>query len=215
MDNNTTPNPAPAPTPTPTPAPAPTPTPTPGTEPPKKKSNAGLIVAIVLIAIFVVVVLPCIFIFLIFFGAFKVVDSVGSEIVDQIGQEIERTETNYVAGKWNCASGTGSKDDRENFSTTLELNEDMTFRYGPYGDLKNNHFSGTYTFEDEEKKNNTGDYSYYMVKFETKEFIVDGAAGEEDKKLSEMEMGITKTADGKQAITIFTSSYNMYYCYDY
>lgn len=210
--DNTTPNPGPAPAATPTPV-----APTPGTEAPKKKSNAGLIVAIVLIVIFVVIVLPCIFIGMVFFGIFRVVDSAGPEIIDQIEKEIERTETeNYVAGTWNCAGGTGSADDRDNFKTTLELNKDMTFRYGPYGDLTNNHYSGTYTFEDEDKSTQDGSYNYYMIKFNSKEFIVDGVAGPEDNsKLSDMEMGITKTSDGKQAITIFTSSYNMYYCYNY
>lgn len=212
MDNAT-------PTPTPTPNPAPTPTPvvpTPGTETPKKKSNTGVIIAIVLAVIFVVIVLPCIFIGMIIFGIFRVVDSAGPEIIDQIEKEIEQTELeNYVAGTWNCASGTGSENDRDNFKTTIELNADMTFRYGPYGDLDKNHYSGTYTVEDEDKSTPDGSYDYYMIKFDSKEFMVDGAAGpESNSKLSQMEMGITKTEKGKQAITIFTSSYNMYYCYN-
>ncbi len=205
MENNTTNT-----TPTPT-----TSAPAPGTEAPKK-SNTGAIIAIVLIAIFVVVVLPCIFIGMIFFGAFKIADSIGSEVIEQIGQEIERNESeNYVAGVWNCAKGTGSENDRDNFYTTIELNGDLTFQYGPYGDLAKNHYKGIYTFEDEEKKNESGDYSYYMIHFKTDEFLLDGVKQTENDKLSDMEIGITKVADGKQAITIFTSSYNMYYCYDY
>ena len=54
-----------------------------------------------------------------------------------------------------------------------------------------------------------------MVTFESDEFMTDGVVQDQQNNLSEMEMGITKTKDGKQAITIFTSSYNMYYCYDY
>ena len=30
-----------------------------------------------------------------------------------------------------------------------------------------------------------------------------------------MEIGITTGEDGKEAITMFTSSNNMYYCYEY
>jgi len=208
MDNTTS-NPGPAPMPTPV-------APTPGTEAPKKKSNAGVIIAIVLAVIFVVIVLPCIFIGMIVFGVFRVVDSAGPEIINQIEKEIERTESeNYVAGTWNCASGTGSENDRDNFKTTIELNADMTFRYGPYGDLDKNHFSGTYTVEDEDKSTPDGSYDYYMIKFDSKEFMENGVINtESDSKLSEMEMGITKTDKGKQAITIFTFSYNMYYCYN-
>jgi len=45
--------------------------------------------------------------------------------------------------------------------------------------------------------------------------VMDGEKEEDlnGRGLSQMEMGITKTSDGKQAITMFTSTYNMYYCY--
>ena len=53
-----------------------------------------------------------------------------------------------------------------------------------------------------------------MINFDTDEMIVDGEEEDIDGRgLSQMEMGITKTSDGKQAITMFVSSYNMYYCY--
>ena len=193
---------------------APTATPTPA-EP--KKNHTGLIIGIVVGAILLFAVLPCVGIFLIFNGIFQIATSEEThQALEGIEKEIERTNSdNYVAGTWNCASGTGSDRDRDNFKTTIKLNEDMTFTYGPYGDLKNNHFKGTYTFEDENKKNGSGDYSYYMVKFEADEYMVDGELPEDQKNLSDMEMGIAKVEGGKQAITIFTSSYNMYYCYDY
>ena len=192
------------------------PTPAPAPVEPKKK-NTGLIIGLVMLAIVIFVVLPCVGFFLIFNGIFQLATSDETQqVIEDIGKEIERTNSdNYVAGIWNCAAGTGSEKDRENYSTTLELNEDMTFRYGPYGDLKNNHYKGTYTFKDEDKKNGSGDYSYYMVTFKSDEFMTDGVVQDQQNNLSEMEMGITKTKDGKQAITIFTSSYNMYYCYDY
>ena len=122
---------------------------------------------------------------------------------------------NPVSGTWNCASGTGSTNDRNNFKTTLELKPDMTFRYGQYGDLSNNHYGGTYTYKDEDKQTADGSYKYYMLSFDADEYILDGVDTDASKvSLTDMEMGITETSSGKQAITIFVSSYNMYYCYN-
>ncbi len=91
----------------------------------------------------------------------------------------------------------------------------MTFRYGQYRSLKDNHFSGTYTVEDEHKTNGDESYHYYMVTFDADEFMVDGEIQDEETNLSQLEMGITKTDEGQQAIFYFVSSSNMYYCYDY
>ena len=229
MDNNqpynpndatATPPPAPEPTipPSPQPTPTPTPTGTPGPQPQPKKSNTGLIIALVLIIGLPILGAIAIY-FIVFHTATNFINDV-SQIMEEEAKKAEeqKAEDNPVAAIWNCASGTGSTDDRDNFSTTLELNKDMTFRYGPYQDLAKNHNSGTYTFVDEHKQNHTGDYSYYMIKFKTDELIMDGEKQDYEatgSNLSDMEMGITKTADGRQAITIFTSTYNMYYCYDY
>ena len=214
MENNTQ-NPAEQPQTQPT---------TPPSEPAPKKSNTGLIIGIVIGAVVLFVVLPIVFLWMIFTGVFNLGTAMVRDSSDII-EELERlsedpniqefiNDSNVVAATWNCASGTGSENDRDNFSTTVELNKDMTFRYGPYGDLTNNHFSGTYTFEDEHKQTQNGDYKYYMVKFNTSEFMEDGEV-QELKSLSDMEMGITESDEGRGAITIFVSSYNMYYCYDY
>ena len=179
----------------PQPTPAPTAAPTqPGVPP--KKSNAGLVIAIVVI---VLVCLPIVAVAILFFGIagyFSANPDAAKDIADGLNEAINEVErksatNSYVTGTWNCAKGTGSSNDRSNFSTTLKLKEDGTFTYGQYGDLKNNHYSGTYTAEDEDK--HTADLN--------------------GRGLSQMEMGITKTSDGKQAITMFTSTYNMYYCY--
>jgi len=190
-------------------------------QPAPKKSNTGLIIGIVVGVIVLLIGLMMVFFWMFLNGAINL----GLEMADEFGQsvedihkEIEEKEesTNVVAATWNCISGTGGneKTDDMKFSTTLELNKDMTFRYGPYGDLGNNHFSGTYNFEDEHKQNPSGDYSYYMVKYNTDEYKVDGEV-QPLNRLSDMEMGITKQTDGRGAITIFTSTNNMYYCYDY
>ena len=60
-----------------------------------------------------------------------------------------------------------------------------------------------------------GSYKYYMLSFDADEYILDGVdADASEVSLTDMEMGITETSSGKQAITIFVSSYNMYYCYN-
>ena len=220
MDNNTN-NPTPETSQAQPTQPTPAQPTTPG-QPEPKKSNVGLIIGIV-----VGVVVLFIGLLLFFFGMFLngAID-LGMDAVDEIDRIIEETEkenqkdkkesANVVAATWNCISGTGGseKTDDMTFNTTLELNEDMTFRYGPYGDLGNNHFSGKYTYTDERKKIASGDYSYYMVEFVTDEYKVDGEV-QELNNLSDMEMGITQQTDGRGAITIFVSSNNMYYCYDY
>ena len=54
-----------------------------------------------------------------------------------------------------------------------------------------------------------------MLSFDADEYILDGVDADASKvSLTDMEMGITETSSGKQAITIFVSSYNMYYCYN-
>ena len=203
----------------PQPTPAPTAAPTqPGVPP--KKSNAGLVIAIVII---VLVCLPIVAVAILFFGIagyFSANPDAAKDIADGLNEAINEVERksatdSYVVGTWNCAKGTGSSNDRSNFSTTLKLKEDGTFTYGQYGDLKNNHYSGTYTAEDEDKHTADGSYDYYMIDFDTDEMVTDGEKEEDlnGRGLSQMEMGITKTSDGKQAITMFTSTYNMYYCY--
>jgi hypothetical protein len=185
---------------------------------PKKKNGALLIIIIVIsiVTIFAFGIFALIFI------------SIASDILadpatDRDIPSVNRDDpaknrtlsSNPVSGTWNCASGTGSTDDRNNFKTTIELKPDMTFRYGQYGDLSNNHYGGTYTYKDEYKQTADGSYKYYMLSFDTDEYILGGVDTDASKvNLSDMEMGITETSSGKQAITIFVSTYNMYYCYN-
>ena len=185
----------------------------------KPQKNTGLIIGIVVAIVAPILILAAI-VCAIFLSAETNISTGGGgfqDIIDDLYDEIDRASTNnYVAGVWNCAPGTGSENDHDNFTTTLELNNDMTFRYGKYGDLRNNHYGGTYTFEDEHKQNNSGDYNYYMLTFDTDEMLLEGEEQDvSDVNLSQLEMGITRTSEGKSAITIFVSTYNMYYCYTY
>jgi hypothetical protein len=231
------------PTPAPEPQPAPQPAPTPVAQPidmntmqgqpapapqPAKKSHTGLIIAIVIIALLVLPIIGLIIFGVLLVGVASTLDEDDiSEIESTINEIQEETEDdtkkpttnveNVVAGKWSCVNGATRLSNPTNFYTTLLLEDDMTFTYGLYGSLMSNNFTGTYTFEDEHKQNNSGDYNYYMVKFNTKSGYVDGKKVdlETNGGLSDMEIGITKNANGREAITMFTSSNNMYYCYDY
>ena len=205
-----------------TPTPTPPPSPTTGQElpnpqPPKKKNNA-LIIVIVILCIAAILAFG-IAIFFILTSSNDPTDPTTSQDTPLTNRD-EPTKKkaiaeNPVSGTWNCASGTGSANDRNNFKTTLELKPDMTFRYGQYGDLSNNHYGGTYTYKDEDKQTADGSYKYYMLSFDTDEYILNGIDTDTSKvNLTDMEMGITETSSGKQAITIFVSTYNMYYCYN-
>ena len=123
-----------------------------------------------------------------------------------------QTSDNYIAGKYNC---TGVDDNTDTYLVTLHLNNDNTFLYGPYGNLSNNYAKGTYSYEDEHKSTSDGSYKYFMITFNGKkeDFVVDGVAQDHDF-YSKMEFGITKDKGKKQGVIIFTSSYNMYYCYE-
>ena len=105
--------------------------------------------------------------------------------------------------------------DPSNYVVTLHLNEDNTFFYGPYGNTENNYAKGNYTFEDEKKTNATGKYKYFMVtmKGNKEDFIVDGKPNATDFD-SQMEMGVTTVDAKKQAVIMFVSTYNTYYCYE-
>lgn len=238
------PQPAPEPTPAPEPQPAPAPVAQPidmatvqnpataattaAPAPEKKKSHTGLIIAIVLIVVLGLPILGFIIFTVFIVGLASTLDEGDiQEIENTINEIQEETEEgtkkptnnvkNVVAGDWNCVNGATGTNDPTKFYTTIKLNKDMTFKYGPYGDLEDNHFSGTYTYEDEHKENNSGEYSYYIVFFDTEEGVVEGKKQTIDtsNSLSDMEIGIAEGDDGKEAITIFTSSGNMYYCYDY
>lgn len=241
------PTPAPQPAPAPTPAPEPQPAPAPVAQPidmatvqnpataattaapapEKKKSHTGLIIAIVLIVIFGLPILGFIIFALFIVGLASTLDEGDIQeienTINEVQEEIDESEKptvnvkNVVAGDWNCVKGAMGTNDPTKFYATIKLNKDMTFEYGLYDDLEDNHYSGTYTYEDEHKKNNSGEYSYYMVSFDTEEGVIEGEEQIIDTSngLSDMEIGIAEGDDGKEAITIFTSSGNMYYCYDY
>jgi len=136
-----------------------------------------------------------------------------NKILNQIYNEIDRnTSDNYVAGNYNCKSFDGSGEKGE-YIVRFELNNNNTFLWGKYNETDKNYVKGTYTFEDLEKKNHSGDYSYYTVKIKGEDYYNEGIKQTEPYE-SEYEFGITAKSGKKQGILMNTKTYNMYYCYE-
>lgn len=127
-------------------------------------------------------------------------------------RELDRQQsTNYVAGDYNCKTFDGSGEGE--YIVRMELNYDKTFMWGKYKDTEKNYVKGTYTFEDLEKKNGSGEYSYYSLALDGDEFYDDGIK-KSDPEVSKYEFGITKKNGKKQGILMNERTYNMYYCYE-
>lgn len=133
--------------------------------------------------------------------------------VEDLEREIDRqTSYNYVEGEYNCKNfdGTGASGD---YIVRFELDDDMTFMWGKYGDTYKNYVKGTYTYKDLDKKNASGDYSYYTVSLDGDEYYQNGVK-QTEPYASEYEFGITKENGKKQGIIMNTKTYNMYYCFE-
>ena len=168
------------------------------------KKISGIIlnmVAIFLVAIELIIVV-------VIFGS-----AAFGDFLSQLRNEMEASTSNYLVGKYDCKQYDSSSSD---YSITLYLNSDNTFLYGPYSDLDNNYAKGTYTYVDEDKTSNDGKFKYYMITMNGKkeDFIVDGKPASKDFN-SKAEMGISRTnGSKKQAVLMFVSTYNTYYCYE-
>ena len=138
-----------------------------------------------------------------------------NNIFNRIYNELEKeTSDNYVSGIYNCKNFDGSKESSE-YIVTFKLNDDYTFIWGKYNDLEKNYFKGTYTFEDEHKKNNSGDYSYYMLNLNVEDSMIDGIRQDiSTGKIIKDEFGITSVNTKKQGVIMNVNTYNMYYCYE-
>lgn len=181
----------------------------------KGKKIAGIILNIIAIVISTIIFI----IIFIIIGAVKdEADKEGytfEKFMNQLYNSLDyNSSDNYVAGNYNCKSfgGTGESDD---YTVTFKLNKDYTFIWGEYNNIEDNHYSGTYTFEDEEKTNNSGDYRYFMITLNVDEFIYDGEKQDIPSNASlKEEFGITGVNTKKQGIIMNTGTYNMYSCYE-
>lgn len=148
-----------------------------------------------------------------FAGSLILNSTEGNSFLNTLYNELDYASSeNYVAGKYDCK---GVDSDSDKYLITLNLNENGTFLYGPYENTKNNYAKGTYTYEDEKKTDNTGNYKYFMITLTgpKEDFIQDGVASDHDFK-SKLEFGLTNYNGKKQGVIIFTNTYNMYYCYE-
>lgn len=146
------------------------------------------------------------------------------DIIDDIDDDYDiyeyRGESPY--GTWTCApfeSGSGynvdvdDADDDE--KTTLYLSYSDTYKYGPYEDLDDNHYSGNFTYEiekDKNEQNKSNGYKFIMVKGEVDEFMKDGIKESTEGKGLNFEMELFKDYKYDKALIIFPSTYNMYIC---
>lgn len=163
------------------------------------QKTAGIILNSISMVISIIVLICISFIFV---GVFNIFGNLYEDIKEDIN-------SNPVNGVWNCKSfdGSGPSDD---YIITLKLNDDYSFVWNKYEDELNNHVYGKYTYEDENKTNHSGDYSYYMIDLVGEEFVNNGVLQDQEYK-SQYEMGINK--EYGEAILMNVSTYNMYYCY--
>lgn len=178
----------------------------------KSPSKASLFIAIAIIGVFVLVALPMIY--------FSTASRDAKTVSDEKTEETEdyaviSPEENDVLGNWDCSKGEGNMDDQRKYITRLELNADMTFRYGKYNDLDNNHYAGVYTYVNGDAKDENGIFKGYTVKLRIDEYVVMAEKQESDVDKTNMDMSIATTVDGEtRAIVIFASKNDtMYYCY--
>ncbi len=180
------------------------------------KKISGIILNAISIFLSIVLIFVYLFIGIGIFSAIISDPDVRNELkkgVEDIEREFDReTSLNYVEGEYNCKSfdGNGVKGD---YIVRFELDDDMSFMWGKYGDTYNNYVKGTYTFEDLDKKNAAGNYSYYTVTLDGDVFYEDGVK-QTKEYASEYEFGITKENGKKQGIIMNTKTYNMYYCFE-
>lgn len=173
----------------------------------KKSDKKGVKVVLILISVLVVIV------FMALAVAFLESDEFGG-FLTAFYDELDYTGSgNYVVGEYDCKGTSGKTDE---FLVTLHLNEDNTFLYGPYGKLATNYAKGTYTYEDENKTNESGEYKYFMLNMQaSKENFIVGGVPEGHDFNARAEFGVGRT-DGakKQGVIMFLSTRNTYFCFE-
>ena len=133
--------------------------------------------------------------------------------VETIEREVDRqSSSNYLAGDYNCKGFDGSVEDSE-YLVRLELGEDYKFMWGKYGETSNNYVKGSYSFNDLDKKNASGEYSYYTLNINGDTYVENGITQAKPNP-QEYEFGITTSNGKKQGILMNTKTQNMYYCYE-
>ena len=177
----------------------------------KKKGNK--VVGIVLNSLAIIVSVVVLFIAIFVLG--KAISSEGGNFLRRLYNELDySTSDNYIAAEYDCKDVDNISG---NYLISLYLYKDNTYIYGPYGDLTNNHFKGTYSYEDEHKTNNSGDYKYFMITFDPSEYMVNGRLQSSYSK-SKAEIGISNEVESgkikKNSVLAFPSTGNIYACFE-
>jgi len=164
--------------------------------------TAGLITSIVGLVLQVIVTI----IIIVFFSAFMTI------LGEYLDTDFYRYTGDSVYGEWTCKPYPSSSY-KNNEETTLKLNYDGTYIYGPSDDLDKNHYSGTFTYETEYDKN-LENYSkgskFYDLNVYVDEFMMGGIKGSTYGKNLDMEMQLVDDYD--TAYIMFYNTSNTYKC---
>jgi hypothetical protein len=163
---------------------------------------AGLITSIVGMVLQVIATIIIIF----FFSAFMTI------LGEYLDTDFYKYSGDSVYGEWTCKPYP-SYSYKSSEETTLKLNYDGTYIYGPSDDLDRNHYSGTFTYETEYDKN-LENYSkgskFYDLNVYVNEFMISGVKGSTYGKNLDMEMGLVDDYD--TAYIMFYNTNNTYKC---
>lgn len=175
-----------------------------------KKSGfkvAGIITSIVGFVIQIIWILIIVF-FASLFGA--IVDEFDDLDIDD--DYNYNTPYKYASpyGEWTCEPYPAN-DYKSDEKTTLDFKYSGKFIYGPKGDLDNNHYSGTFTYEKEYDKNKDyTDREFIKVTAPVTEFKMNGIDQDASNKNLNMEMEFINDYD--EAIIMFDNTANTYKC---
>ena len=163
---------------------------------------AGLITSIVGMVLQVIATIIIIF----FFSAFMTI------LGEYLDTDFYKYSGESVYGEWTCKPYP-SYSYKSSEETTLKLNYDGTYIYGPSDDLDRNHYSGTFTYETEYDKN-LENYSkgskFYDLNVYVNEFMISGVKGSTYGKNLDMEMELVDDYD--TAYIMFYNTNNTYKC---
>lgn len=169
---------------------------------------AGLITSIVGIVFQIIET-----IFIIFFSA-VLFSYIGNAIDDyDIDDFLDDDYTYKYAtpyGEWTCVPYP-EKDYKTKEETTLNLKYGSTFVYGPKGDLDNNYYKGTWSYEKEYDKNaKYTDREFVKITAPVTEFKMNGISQDATNKSLNLEMEFINDYD--ETIIMFDNTQNTYHC---
>ncbi len=110
-----------------------------------------------------------------------------------------------TVGIWNCNSDPKAS----SFTLTIELNNDGTYLFGPYGNTDSNNISGTFSSNSFGATDETGKYDLYSLTLTQKQIKENGTITEGEATVS-YSIGIS--SDKNSAIFTNGATSTSYYC---